>query len=1338
MESTCPETQNVLCVEVPTDAQSGPVTVFAANETTTTALQSFTVIGSPTVSRIDPPSGFGRLLTAAGAPCPANGTNCVLAIEIDGSGFDSQNPANNRVSFAGAAVTVLTSLGGSATRLFVSPPSVDGPVTVETPAGSFTGDTSLSFTTLAAPSIERVSPRSTYEGSVVSVRGSNFDEVVLANNHVVITIGMVEVPALVASARSELLTFIVPTLGDDLLPKGSTVDATVTVTTPGGAASGPLRLVGPPLLARAVLDNGRLNELVTATSFAGATGFFSVVPGVILDRRATTATTAAFGAYPGDTCADTTAPTEKVSSMVVVCGKNLDPNQAELYVEETESASFAVEIGGVGNVCKPGEDALRFQFDPTLCLGSATCTVRLRTQAGEGTLDLFVPTVSDVVFEAAPTVTSVSHTMVHPDEIVYVRGQRFADHPKAQAVVARVGNVETCALVLWVRDRDKLAFRVPKVAAGATLFLKTWGGAAIPLGMTVIAGRGHLSRDAIAPAALVPIEQRSEATIPAPYQFKELDLRRSVVSSDGRYVYAEVPRASPPFACATSAVDVVEIDVETETRRPLAGAYCGTAAALGLSPSDRVLARLTLDDGTFTLTFLSTATGQAIGSQTFASMAKAYGGGTFHGAPIFVAENDQMWLLGTDERNVGGLNNAGWYLIDRATSSVRYSFSNITGIIHPRMRVAFAPSKIYVTVMLFGDDGTYTADRAADFYAAPTGAVIQTWTQAPPTRNGAFAVAGTGPVYVSTSDRVVVGATPSAQTLVIAPTGAVWGANADASTLAITAVGNFGEWAPPWLYDISLAAFPSVTLPVPARVGVSLARTRMADTTDARPWLVGDAVRHGARIVQTARHDNSTSVEVTADVFVASPDGSVETITVPDYTPPGFGTFTQQPVAAAYDDDDTLYVLAGNGPGYFPPATQLIKRPRGTNAFTTVIDSFGVSILNMSGISAVKQLIIDGAGHQAIAYVVTDTGNPSLIRCSLTAPNTCVPIYTGLSGNQLVDLTLLHAHRALAFIDRGPTGRFFVATLDGPTSDLWSVPNGAPAANPTTNSIAAFEDRPELSLAYNSVGVADNLAAHVITSGSLDTWFALGPADLTLSRRQLTTSVFGQAAPTVARPRQVSVLHGRALLNILRTERSFAAGEPRGRCPAPAAGPCFLSDVLFHLETTDLAGERPDALFDGKTKMTRNNTLPPGEPSETCAGLEQQRLLPEARSRYYRYGCLHLDPGGDDGTAVAGFGACTTTASGTSTGRCPVRYGGFMEGNYVVSPSGRRVYFYAQNQADPVGPRCLHALNLDQGQLALLELGACVGNAGSAPYLSISRSGDELAVANSDGLRIVK
>jgi uncharacterized membrane protein len=163
----------------------------------------FTYLIPPVVTSINPTSGTVNTL-----------------VTIRGKNFGA-TPAANVVKFNGIAATVQTA---TTTTLTVLAPfgGTTGVVTVTTADGTVAGPV---FTYPAPPAITSISPTSGSAGTLVTIRGANFDTT--PANSVVKFEGVV---ATVTSASATSLVVEVPAGGGTVI---------VTVTTGSGTATGP-------------------------------------------------------------------------------------------------------------------------------------------------------------------------------------------------------------------------------------------------------------------------------------------------------------------------------------------------------------------------------------------------------------------------------------------------------------------------------------------------------------------------------------------------------------------------------------------------------------------------------------------------------------------------------------------------------------------------------------------------------------------------------------------------------------------------------------------------------------------------------------------------------------------------------------------------------------------------------------------------------------------------------------------------------------------------------------------------------------------------------------------
>ncbi|GLH72759.1 hypothetical protein GETHLI_12610 [Geothrix limicola] len=219
---------------VPAGASSGAVSVTTPGGTATGP--SFTVtLPAPTVSSLNPTSG------PVGSTVVITGTSLMNA---------------SAISFYGTPVSGFTV--NSDTQITTTVPSgaTTGAVSVTTPGGTATGP---SFTvTLPAPTVSSLNPTSGQVGSSVVITGTNL------------------IGASAVSFNGTAATFTVNSAAQitTSVPAGAT-SGTVSVTTPGGTATGPSFTVNPatPTLTAVNPSSGLAGDhvVLTGTNLTGAT-----------------------------------------------------------------------------------------------------------------------------------------------------------------------------------------------------------------------------------------------------------------------------------------------------------------------------------------------------------------------------------------------------------------------------------------------------------------------------------------------------------------------------------------------------------------------------------------------------------------------------------------------------------------------------------------------------------------------------------------------------------------------------------------------------------------------------------------------------------------------------------------------------------------------------------------------------------------------------------------------------------------------------------------------------------------------------------------------------------
>jgi hypothetical protein len=181
---------------VPVGATSGPIKVTTPGGLATSSA-NFTVVPAPAITSFSPTSG-------------GVGT----AMTITGSGFTGATG----VAFNGAAAATYAVQSDTQITASVPAGATTGPISVATPGGTATSG--ASFTVVAAPAIDSLSPSSGKPGKSVTITGTNFGGATkVAFNGTAATYTLKSATQLVAT-----------------VPQGATTGP-ISVTTPGGTAT---------------------------------------------------------------------------------------------------------------------------------------------------------------------------------------------------------------------------------------------------------------------------------------------------------------------------------------------------------------------------------------------------------------------------------------------------------------------------------------------------------------------------------------------------------------------------------------------------------------------------------------------------------------------------------------------------------------------------------------------------------------------------------------------------------------------------------------------------------------------------------------------------------------------------------------------------------------------------------------------------------------------------------------------------------------------------------------------------------------------------------------------
>ena len=205
-----------ITVSVPAGATTGTITVTTPGGTAVSS-GSFTVIPAPTLTAINPVTGF------AGTVVTLTGTNLTGATAVTFNGTS-------------ASYTVVSATSITAT---VPAGASTGVVAVVTPGGTASGPV---FTVIGAPTISSFTPATGYAGTTVTLTGTNY----------------ISVSAVTFNGISATYTVVNSTSITAVVPAGATTGK-IAVTTPGGTARS--------------VNNFIVIPAPTLTSFSPASGF---------------------------------------------------------------------------------------------------------------------------------------------------------------------------------------------------------------------------------------------------------------------------------------------------------------------------------------------------------------------------------------------------------------------------------------------------------------------------------------------------------------------------------------------------------------------------------------------------------------------------------------------------------------------------------------------------------------------------------------------------------------------------------------------------------------------------------------------------------------------------------------------------------------------------------------------------------------------------------------------------------------------------------------------------------------------------------------------------------
>lgn len=179
------------------------------------------------------------------------------AVTLFGTGFTTQTPSQNAVTFNGVPATVTSA---TATQLGTSVPvgATTGPVAVTSPSGSATSSEAFTVAPSGAPTITSVTPQIGPAGTAVTITGTNFEPTRI-NNQVIFntTVG-----------RATLSSTTTTTIGATV--PAQTGSGRIAVATPGGQAisAQDFFIPPPPRTAADVQASGRMTVGGSSQAFS--------------------------------------------------------------------------------------------------------------------------------------------------------------------------------------------------------------------------------------------------------------------------------------------------------------------------------------------------------------------------------------------------------------------------------------------------------------------------------------------------------------------------------------------------------------------------------------------------------------------------------------------------------------------------------------------------------------------------------------------------------------------------------------------------------------------------------------------------------------------------------------------------------------------------------------------------------------------------------------------------------------------------------------------------------------------------------------------------------------
>ena len=386
---------STITATVPSDATTGPITVYTMGGTATSATD-FTFYPAPTIFEFMPTSG-------------GVGTE----VGISGTGFTGATA----VDFHGTPAASFTVVDDTNITAVVAAGTTTGVVSVTTPGGTATSASSMIFTFFPTPTITGFAPSSGGVGTTVTISGTDF------SSAIEVTINGTWTPFITIDNSTISATVAI-----------GTTSGVIKVTTMGGTvtSSTPFTMLPPPTITSFTPTRGGVNATITVNgkNFINVTNVkfnginassFTVLSAVKLTAVVATGTTtgkisvttpggtatsvASFSFIPAPIITSFTPASGAVGTLVSIYGSNL-------------TYTTAVKIHGVSAVFTVVNSA---KITATVAAGTTTGKIAITASGGSAT------SVASFIVTSIPTITSITPAKGPVGTVVTINGTNFTD-----------------------------------------------------------------------------------------------------------------------------------------------------------------------------------------------------------------------------------------------------------------------------------------------------------------------------------------------------------------------------------------------------------------------------------------------------------------------------------------------------------------------------------------------------------------------------------------------------------------------------------------------------------------------------------------------------------------------------------------------------------------------------------------------------------------------------------------------------------------------------------------------------------------------------------------------